>query len=69
MNQPMTADGAARWQNRERELRRCPSRPRRASVSGALFVFGAAIAVRMWVAGAAERLTTPEAEQPKVADR
>jgi outer membrane protein OmpA-like peptidoglycan-associated protein len=35
--------------------------------AGALFVFGAAIAVRMWVAGAAERLTTPEAEQPKVA--
>ncbi len=35
--------------------------------AGALFVFGAAIAVRLWVSGAAERLTTPEAEQPKVA--
>ncbi len=35
--------------------------------AGALFVIGTAIAVRMWVAGAAERLTTPEAEQPKVA--
>jgi outer membrane protein OmpA-like peptidoglycan-associated protein len=35
--------------------------------AGALFVLGAAIAVRMWVAGAAERLTTPEAEKPKVA--
>ncbi len=35
--------------------------------AGALFVIGAAIAVRIWVAGAAERLTTPEAEQPKVA--
>jgi outer membrane protein OmpA-like peptidoglycan-associated protein len=35
--------------------------------AGALFVFGAAIAVRLWVSGAAERLTTPEAEKPKVA--
>ena len=35
--------------------------------SGALFVLGAALAVRVWVAGAAERLTTPEAEKPKVA--
>jgi outer membrane protein OmpA-like peptidoglycan-associated protein len=35
--------------------------------AGALFVFGAAIAVRLWVAGAAERLATPEAEKPKVA--
>lgn len=35
--------------------------------SGALFVFGAALAVRLWVSGAAERLTTPEAEAPKVA--
>jgi outer membrane protein OmpA-like peptidoglycan-associated protein len=35
--------------------------------AGALFVFGAAIAVRLWVSGAAERLTTPEAEAPKVA--
>ena len=35
--------------------------------AGALFVFGTAIAVRLWVSGAAERLTTPEAEKPKVA--
>ena len=35
--------------------------------AGALFVFRAAIAVRLWVSGAAERLTTPEAEKPKVA--
>ena len=35
--------------------------------TGALFVLGTAIAVRMWVAGAAERLTTPEAEKPRVA--
>ena len=35
--------------------------------SGALFAIGAALAVRVWVGGAAERLTTPEAEKPKVA--
>lgn len=35
--------------------------------SGALLVFGTALAVRLWVSGAAERLTTPEAEAPKVA--
>jgi outer membrane protein OmpA-like peptidoglycan-associated protein len=35
--------------------------------SGAVLVFGAALAVRLWVSGAAERLTTPEAEKPKVA--
>lgn len=35
--------------------------------SGALFALGAALAVRIWVAGAAERLTTPEAEKSKVA--
>jgi outer membrane protein OmpA-like peptidoglycan-associated protein len=35
--------------------------------SGVLLVFGVALAVRLWVSGAAERLTTPEAEKPKVA--
>ncbi len=35
--------------------------------SGALFALGAALAVRVWVSGATERLTTPEAEKPKVA--
>jgi outer membrane protein OmpA-like peptidoglycan-associated protein len=35
--------------------------------SGAVLVLGAALAVRLWVSGAAERLTTPEAEAPKVA--
>jgi outer membrane protein OmpA-like peptidoglycan-associated protein len=35
--------------------------------SGGVFVFGALLAVRLWVSGAAERLTTPEAERPKVA--
>jgi outer membrane protein OmpA-like peptidoglycan-associated protein len=35
--------------------------------SGALLVFGTALAVRLWVSGAAERLATPEAEAPKVA--
>lgn len=35
--------------------------------SGALFAIGAALAVRVWVGGATERLTTPEAEKPKVA--
>ena len=35
--------------------------------SGAVFVLGAALAVRLWVSGATERLTTPEAEKPKVA--
>jgi outer membrane protein OmpA-like peptidoglycan-associated protein len=35
--------------------------------SGALLVLGTAISVRVWVASAGERLTTPEAEQPKVA--
>jgi outer membrane protein OmpA-like peptidoglycan-associated protein len=35
--------------------------------SGAVLVFGAALAVRIWVAGAAERLTMPEAEKAKVA--
>jgi outer membrane protein OmpA-like peptidoglycan-associated protein len=35
--------------------------------SGAVFVFGAALSVRLWVSGAADRLTTPEAEAPKVA--
>jgi outer membrane protein OmpA-like peptidoglycan-associated protein len=35
--------------------------------SGALLVFGTLLAVRLWVSGAAERLTTPEAEKPKVA--
>jgi outer membrane protein OmpA-like peptidoglycan-associated protein len=35
--------------------------------SGALLVFGTALAVRLWVSGAAERLTTPEAEKSKVA--
>ncbi|HEX3777286.1 MAG TPA: hypothetical protein VHV51_22590 [Polyangiaceae bacterium] len=35
--------------------------------SGALFVLGSMLAVRIWVSSAAERLTTPEAEKPKVA--
>src|SRR6188768_1238446 len=35
--------------------------------SGALFVLGSLLAVRLWVSSAAERLTTPEAEKPKVA--
>ena len=35
--------------------------------SGTVFVLGAVLAVRLWVSGAAERLTTPEAEKPKVA--
>lgn len=35
--------------------------------SGAVFVLGSVLAVRLWVSGAAERLTTPEAEKPKVA--
>ncbi|HYQ02711.1 MAG TPA: hypothetical protein VER96_28760 [Polyangiaceae bacterium] len=35
--------------------------------SGAVFALGAVLAVRLWVSGAAERLTTPEAEKPKVA--
>jgi outer membrane protein OmpA-like peptidoglycan-associated protein len=35
--------------------------------SGALLALGTALAVRIWVSGAAERLTTPEAEAPKVA--
>ncbi|MEI9948109.1 MAG: hypothetical protein WDO74_03825 [Pseudomonadota bacterium] len=35
--------------------------------SGAVFVLGAVLAVRLWVSAAAERLTTPEAEKPKVA--
>jgi len=35
--------------------------------SGAVFVLGAVLAVRLWVSSAAERLTTPEAEKPKVA--
>jgi len=35
--------------------------------SGAVLILGAALAVRLWVSGAAERLTTPEAEKPKVA--
>jgi outer membrane protein OmpA-like peptidoglycan-associated protein len=35
--------------------------------SGALLVLGTALAVRLWVSGAAERLATPEAEKPKVA--
>jgi outer membrane protein OmpA-like peptidoglycan-associated protein len=36
-------------------------------IAGVIFALGAAIAVRVWVSSAAERLTTPEAEQPKVA--
>jgi outer membrane protein OmpA-like peptidoglycan-associated protein len=35
--------------------------------SGAVFVLGSVLAVRLWVSGAAERLSTPEAEKPKVA--
>ncbi len=35
--------------------------------SGALLVFGTALAVRLWVSGAADRLAAPEAEAPKVA--
>jgi outer membrane protein OmpA-like peptidoglycan-associated protein len=35
--------------------------------SGVVFALGVALAVRLWVSGAAERLTTPEAEKPKVA--
>ena len=35
--------------------------------SGVLLVLGVALAVRLWVSAAAERLTTPEAEKPKVA--
>ncbi|HEY4104611.1 MAG TPA: hypothetical protein VGM44_12005 [Polyangiaceae bacterium] len=35
--------------------------------SGALFALGSMLAVRIWVSSAAERLTTPEAEKPKVA--
>jgi outer membrane protein OmpA-like peptidoglycan-associated protein len=35
--------------------------------SGAVFVLGSVLAVRLWVTGAAERLSTPEAEKPKVA--
>ena len=35
--------------------------------SGAVLALGAALAVRLWVSGATERLTTPEAEKPKVA--
>ena len=35
--------------------------------SGALFVLGSLLAVRLWVSSAAERLSTPEAEKPKVA--
>ena len=35
--------------------------------SGAVFVLGAVLAVRLWVSGAADRLSTPEAEKPKVA--
>jgi outer membrane protein OmpA-like peptidoglycan-associated protein len=35
--------------------------------SGAVLVLGSLLAVRLWVSGAAERLTTPEAEKPKVA--
>src|SRR4051794_5109823 len=35
--------------------------------SGAALALGVALAVRVWVAGAAGRLTTPEAEKPKVA--
>jgi len=35
--------------------------------SGAVFVLGAVLAVRLWVSSAAERLTTPEAEKQKVA--
>ncbi len=32
-----------------------------------MLVLGSLLAVRLWVSGAAERLTTPEAEKPKVA--
>ena len=35
--------------------------------SGVVFVLGSLLAVRLWVSGATERLTTPEAERPKVA--
>lgn len=35
--------------------------------SGLVLVLGVTLAVRLWVSGAAERLTTPEAEKPKVA--
>jgi outer membrane protein OmpA-like peptidoglycan-associated protein len=35
--------------------------------SGVVLALGTALAVRIWVSGAAERLTTPEAEAPKVA--
>src|SRR5262245_58964173 len=38
-----------------------------ALVSGAVLASGVALAVRSWVSSAAERLTTPEAEKPKVA--
>jgi outer membrane protein OmpA-like peptidoglycan-associated protein len=35
--------------------------------TGAVLALGVTLAVRLWVSGAAERLTTPEAEKPKVA--
>ena len=35
--------------------------------TGVVLALGVTLAVRLWVSGAAERLTTPEAEKPKVA--
>ncbi|HEX3851941.1 MAG TPA: hypothetical protein VHW01_13305 [Polyangiaceae bacterium] len=64
MTQPMNAGGGGGSVSAASQM---PIAAAAGLGAGALLVFGVAIAVRLWVSGAAERLSTPEAEKPKVA--
>jgi len=62
MTQPMNSSPAA-----SAGVSKVPAAGLAGLASGAVFVLGAVLAVRVWVSSAAERLTTPEAEKQKVA--